>query len=234
MANATLKGQGSPNVTERPTGVPDALLLMAPGCPHCPVVLESLGRLLKEGALGRLEVVNVAAHPEAALAAGTRSVPWTRIGPFELDGLYGPGELASWARHATSGTGMGEYLTHLLEHRQLERAVATARRVPGALTALLGLAGSLETPMGLRIGISALVEELQGTAELRDALPALAGLASSPEAPIRADAAHFLGLCAVTAAQPALETLLADPDLEVRQIAAESLAMLARAGSPRD
>ena len=89
-------------MAEQSPAPPDALLLMAPGCAHCPVVLEGLGRLLKEGRLGRLEVVNVAVHPEAAVAAGTRSVPWTRIGPFELDGLYGPAELAEWAAYAAA------------------------------------------------------------------------------------------------------------------------------------
>ena len=40
--------------------IPDALLLLAPGCPHCPAVLEGLSGLLKEGVIGRLEAVNVA------------------------------------------------------------------------------------------------------------------------------------------------------------------------------
>ena len=207
---------------------------MAPGCAHCPVVLEALGRLLKEGGLGRLEVVNVAAHPEVARAAGTRSVPWTRIGPFELHGLYGLGELAGWARHAAAGTGMAEYLAHLLEHRQLDRAVAIARREPGALAALLRLAGSLETPMGVRIGISAVVEELRGTSALHDALPALIDLAASPEAQVRADAAHFLGLCGIEAARHHLERLLVDTGAEVREIAAESLALVEMPASRKD
>ncbi|MFZ0257771.1 MAG: HEAT repeat domain-containing protein, partial [Gammaproteobacteria bacterium] len=55
---------------------PDALLLIAPGCAHCPVVLQSLAEMLKAGSLGRLEVVNIVAHPEVAKAVGTRSVPW--------------------------------------------------------------------------------------------------------------------------------------------------------------
>lgn len=211
----------------------DALLLMAPGCAHCPVVLASLTRLLEEGRLGRLEVVNVVAHPEAALRAGTRSVPWTRIGPFELVGLYAPAELAAWAEHAAAGTGMAAYLAHLLEQRQLDRAVAVARRAPGALAALLGLAGSLETPMGIRIGVSAVVEELGGSDALRDALPALAQLAVSPEPQVRADAAHFLGLAATEAARPVLASLLADPDATVREIAAESLALSGSSERPQ-
>jgi hypothetical protein len=197
------------------------------------LVLASLSRLLEEGRLGRLEIVNVVAHPEAARAVGTRSVPWTRIGPFELEGLQGPAELAQWARHAAEGTGTAAYLAHLIEQRRLETAVATARREPGALEALLGLAGSLETPMGIRIGISALVEDLAGTAALRDALPALAALAASPEPAIRADGAHFLGLATTEAARPTLVSLLADPDAAVREIAAESLALPAPPEMPQ-
>jgi hypothetical protein len=216
-------------MNEPPATPADALLLMAPGCAHCPVVLASLTRLLEQGRLGRLEVVNVVVHPEAARAVGTRSVPWTRIGPFELEGLQGPAELAQWADHAAEGTGTAAYLAHLIEQRQLDKAVATARREPGALATLLGLAGTLETPMGIRIGVSAVVEELAGSAALRDALPALAALAASPEPQVRADAAHFLGLAATEAARPTLVSLLADPDAAVREIAAESLAL---PGSP--
>ncbi len=48
-----------------PNSPPDALLLIAPGCGHCPAVLEGLTLLLKSGKLGRLEVVNILAHPES-------------------------------------------------------------------------------------------------------------------------------------------------------------------------
>ena len=221
-------------MAEQSPASPDALLLMAPGCAHCPVVLEGLGRLLKDGRLGRLQVVNVAVHPEAAVAAGTRSVPWTRIGPFELDGLYGPAELAEWAAHAAAGTGWAAYAAHLLEQRRLDRAVALLRRAPEALADLIALAGSLETPMGIRIGISAVVEELGGTESLHQALPVLTRLATSAEPAVRADAAHFLGLCGVEAARQPLETLLGDADPQVREIAAESLAALGRSAMPQD
>jgi hypothetical protein len=211
---------------------PDALLLMAPGCAHCPVVLEALAGLVEAGSLGRLEVVNVAAHPEAAAAAGTRSVPWTRIGPFALEGLHVEAELREWAEHAAAGTGRAAYLADLLTNQQLDRALATAREWPDALPGLLALSGSLETPLAVRIGISALVEDQQGTAALRDALPALAALAGSPEPAVRADAAHFLGLTGSAEARELLEALLADAEPQVREIAAESLALLEAPPSP--
>lgn len=212
---------------------PDALLLIAPGCAHCPLVLESLARLVKAGSLGRLEVINVAAHPEAAARAGSRSVPWTRIGPFVLEGLHGDAELREWVEHAAAGTGRAAYVADLLRNQQLDRALATVRQWPDVLPDLLALSGSLETPLAVRIGISAAVEDQQGSAALRDALPALAGLATSPEPAVRADAAHFLGLTGSAAARQPLEALLADVEPQVREIAAESLALLEASPSPQ-
>jgi len=212
---------------------PDALLLIAPGCAHCPLVLESLARLVKAGSLGRLEVINVAAHPEAAARAGSRSVPWTRIGPFVLEGLHGEAELREWVEHAAAGTGRAAYVADLLRNQQLDRALATVRQWPDVLPDLLALSGSLETPLAVRIGISAAVEDQQGSAALRDALPALAGLATSPEPAVRADAAHFLGLTGSAAARQPLEALLADVEPQVREIAAESLALLEASPSPQ-
>ena len=46
--------------------VPDAELLIAPGCVHCPVVLSGLAELVKKGVIGHLEVFNIAARPDAA------------------------------------------------------------------------------------------------------------------------------------------------------------------------
>ena len=94
---------------------PDALLLIATGCAHCPTVLDGLCKLLKQGRLGRLEVINIAARPDYAQSIGVRSVPWTRIGPFELEGAQNPSALAEWAERAATGTGLGPYYSHLLE-----------------------------------------------------------------------------------------------------------------------
>lgn len=83
----------------------DALLLIAPGCAHCPVVLEGLSLLVKQGNIGRLEVVNIVSHPEIASELGVRSVPWFRIGNFELEGSHTPEELRIWAERASQTDG---------------------------------------------------------------------------------------------------------------------------------
>lgn len=205
---------------------PSALLYIASECPHCPVVLEGLTRLLKEGRLARLEVVNLSAEPAAGRRDGVRSVPWTRIGRFELLGALSPAELADWAAYAAAGTGRSAYFAHLLESRRLDEVVRRIQAEPGTLVDLLHLLTDADTPMGTRIGISAVMEELQGCAALRGALPELEQLTLSGAPQTRADACHFLGLAGDRRALPAVRRLLDDDQPDVREIAMETLALL--------
>lgn len=204
-----------------------ALLLIAPGCAHCPSQLVALSHLIEKGQLGRLDVVNVLEHPEIAAEHGSRSVPWVRIGPFELSGSHSAEELARWIDHANRGTGMAEYLTELLEAGGLRQAEETLLRQPQQLSALIDLLGSLETPMAVRIGVGAIMEGLEGTAGLRTLVPALGKLTSANEPQIRTDACHYLGLSHDPAAGPYIRPLLDDADPEVREAAEESLQLLA-------
>ena len=210
----------------------DATLLMAPGCAHCPVVLEGLTRLIKAGRLGRLTIVNVQEHPEAAREAGVRSVPWARIGPFELEGEQSPAELERWAEHAASGTGVTEYYSHLLESQRPQQVVRMVLRRPETLSDLILLLSSLETPLLVRIGVGAVLEELAERGALKPASAELAALTRAEEPQIRADAAHYLSLTGDPAAIASLRPLLQDPDPEVREITAESLAILEASADP--
>lgn len=205
---------------------PDALLLIAPGCAHCPSVLEGLTQLLKSGKLGRLEVVNILAHPEVSQQTGTRSVPWCRIGPFELDGAQTPAQLAEWTGHAAAGTGLADYYAHLLETQRPHKVAGAIARNPSSLSGLLSLLEDAQTPMTVRIGIGVVLEELHGDPILQHALPSLIRLAGSPAANVRADAAHYLGLTQAAEAVATLRRLLQDENSDVREIAAESIAQL--------
>jgi thiol-disulfide isomerase/thioredoxin len=205
---------------------PDALLLIAPGCPHCASVLASLSELVKRGTVGRLEVVNIASHPEAAREAGTRTVPWTRIGSYELAGNYTLGELTSWAEKAAAGDNANDYIKELLEQQQLEEAVAYLKKHPDQLTALLELMQEEEQSLTVRFGIGAILEALAGSEPLQQLVPSLAELAEKGKANIRADAAHYLGLSGSPEAEPVLKKLLKDSNPDVREIAADSLEAL--------
>jgi len=205
---------------------PDALLLVARNCPHCAGVLAVLSEMVKHGTVGRLEVVNIAAHPGRARELGVRGVPWIRVGPFELSGAHNRDELENWASRAGDPQALGDYLLELLGSGQLDTATAACRRSPALLPPLLALAGDLETPFAVRVGVGAVLEQLGEEGRLHDLVDGIAVLADNGQAQVRADAAHFLGLTGATAAREPLTRLLDDPDPEVREIATESLATL--------
>jgi hypothetical protein len=205
---------------------PDALLLIGSACPHCASTAEAALRLVKEGRIGRLEIVNLDAHPAVAAEHGVRTVPWLRIGPFELTGALGSGALADWADRAATGEGWGDYLLHLLSGGELDRAVALVRGAPQRLGTLIGLLAADDLDLGARIGASAVFEELAGSDALRAVVPQLEQLTLAARADMRADACHFLGLAGDPSAGPAVRRLLDDDHAEVREIAAETLAVL--------
>lgn len=202
----------------------DALVFIAPGCPHCPVVLSGLAELVKRGAIGRLEAVNVAVHPEQAAALGVRSAPWTRIGPFVLEGAQTPAALQTWAERAASGEGGSDYLRELLASGRLPEAEGflTATGHPGDALLLLG---DPEAPMQVRLGANALLEGLAGDA-LATLIPQLGELSRHEDHRVRADASHLLGLTGSPDSIPLLRERLEDGSAAVREIAAESMARL--------
>jgi hypothetical protein len=209
---------------------PDALLLISTGCTHCGAVLDGLAKLTKQGRLGRLEVINLAVRPDQAQSLGIRSVPWMRIGPFELEGAQSLADLTEWAERAASGTGLGRYYGHLLESQRLDKVVEMVRGDPSSLNELLPLMDEEDTPIAVRFGIGALFEELQGEPILKDVIPQLEILTRSDNAHTRGDACHYLALTGSAEAIGPVTRLLDDETSDVREIAAESLALLKSAG----
>ncbi|MBZ0105057.1 MAG: HEAT repeat domain-containing protein [Sulfuricella denitrificans] len=208
----------------QPPVAPDAQLLLAPACPHCPAVLEGLAGLVKEGVIGRLEVVNIALHPEQAAALEVRTVPWTRIGEFELEGVQTPGELRRWAEFSGTLRGMPEFFLHLLRNGRRDKVEAMARQQPQRLLALVTLLAEAESSMAVRLGIGAVLEEFQGDSIAEVMIPGLGELTRHADALTRADACHYLSLIGGEAIVPYLKDCLADESVEVREIAAETLA----------
>lgn len=203
--------------------IPDALLLLAPGCPHCSAVLQALGDLVKAGDIGRLEAVNIAVHPERAAELGVRSVPWVKLGPFELAGLRTASEYRDWAARAGSTDGMAAWIDEQLKEGGLTRVIELIRAQPAEIDALLVLAADPDTELTVRIGVSAAFEDLRGSPTLRARLPDLVALAGHDDPRVRSDACHFLTLTESADALAVLETLAGDAERAVRDVARDSL-----------
>jgi glutaredoxin len=210
---------------------PDATLFVASQCPHCPTVLRAMSELVKAGKIRQLQVFNVEHAGEEAARHGVRSVPWIRIGPFELTGLHSERELAQWVERTASPRGQADYLAELISHGQLTEAGAFLRRDPVHRQGLVELLGDPATELSIRIGVGALLEELASTDFMPSLLPDLVRLTRYQDARIRGDAAHYLALSGDASVVKELQGLEDDPDAEVREIVAEGLATLAdRAG----
>lgn len=202
---------------------PDALLLIAPGCPHCAAVLEALSSLVKEGEIGTLEVINLGARPQRAQALGVRSVPWMRIGDFELDGRHSPGELRAWAERVGRREGIVAYLHDQLGSNRLSRLETILARRSDWLPSLLDLLADPQIDLKIRLGADALLETVADPDALRTVQDQLEAMAADPEPRIRADAAHYLAMARTEAAASILRAMLSDPDESVREQAAEAL-----------
>lgn len=202
----------------------NALMLLAPGCPYCPAVLEGLSGLVKEGALGTLEVVNIAAHPERAQELGVRTVPWVRIGEFDLDGAQTPADLRRWAELAGTPQGMPAYFLYLLKNGRRAKVEEMARQNPQRLLALVELLADDSASMAVRLGIGAVLEELQGSGIASVMVPRLGELTRHADPLVRADACHYLSLVGGEEITPWLRACVDDPDIAVREMAAEILA----------
>lgn len=202
---------------------PDALLLLGTHCPHCPTVLQGLANLVKAGTLGTLKVVNIEQRIDIARELGVRSVPWIRIGTFELEGLRSEQELAEWAARAATASGTTEWLNELLSSGKLEQVLQRVRSDPAAMDALLQLFTDTDTQLNTRIGISAIMEDLQGSEALGAIVEQLGKLTQHEDARIRGDACHYLALSDSPKAIEYIRPLLQDTDAEVRDVARESI-----------
>lgn len=206
---------------------PDALLLISTHCPHCPAMLSALADLVKQGAIGRLEAINLEQHPDVGQTLGVRSVPWLRIGRIELVGVHAKTELADWAAKADSEAGMADYFHMLLKEGQLPKVQAMIEVDPALLGAVLPIVGNVDASLNVRLGAGVLLENFAGTATLRALLSRLGELSQHADARVRADACHYVGLTGDAAARPWLEARLDDEDADVREIATEALESLA-------
>lgn len=202
------------------------MFLTAPGCPHCRAVKDALGQLQAEGVLLYIDVVNIAEHPTVAEEYAVRSVPWLQMGMFELPGAWSVNELRHWAGMTTLAEGMREYFAGMLSMGQLATIERVIRRYPGQLPQLLALIVDSERDINVHIGISAVLEGMQGERLLADHLQHIVAMVGHETARVRADACHYLMLTGDRRAVEYIKAMCSDSDADVREIAAESLEAL--------
>jgi glutaredoxin len=200
------------------------LLFTAPGCPHCPGMKAALTVLQQEGAIATLEIVDATLEVERARQLDVKSVPWLRIGRFEFEGQMSLGDLRAWAERVAQPEGMKRYFFEMLQRGQRVKVERLIREDGQRSLALAELLADPEASMAVRIGIGAVLEELQGSGMTAAMAPKLGEILRDPEPRNRADAAHFLSLVGGAQAARLLRDCLDDPDAAVREIAYDALS----------
>lgn len=201
----------------------NALLFTTPGCPHCAGVKAALNTLLQEGLIASLEVLDASIETERAQTLGIKSVPWFTLGALQFDGAMSLGELRLWAERAARADGIKTYFYEMLKSGKRAKVEQLIREHPEHSAVLGDLLLDPEASMAVRIGIGAVLEELQGSGLLDALVPKLEQILKQQEPRNRADAAHYLSLIANPAALNILRNYLDDADEEVREIAQEAL-----------
>lgn len=204
----------------------DALMLLSTHCAHCPSVLHSLAELVKQGLLARLEVINLEQRPEVADELGVRSVPWVRIGPFELTGERSLAELREWAQTSADHQGLRDYIETMLAEGEVERVVAMIAKEPGMMARVIELLDFADEKLNVRLGIGVIMEEYEGQPLLQAYIPQLGKLTRHGDPRVRGDACHYLALSHGSSAKEFIQPLLQDESADVREVAEESLHTL--------
>ncbi|MGD8566896.1 MAG: HEAT repeat domain-containing protein [Gammaproteobacteria bacterium] len=216
------KDQSPSRDTSTTNGV-TALLLTTPGCTHCAALKKILDSLLKDGVLETLNVVDVTKQPELANRYNVKSVPWLKLGDFQFQGSMTEKELRQWISLVNSRKGDTRYLKYLLENGELNQVIDLIRDHSQSIGDLLPLILDAEQDMKVRLGVSAVFEELQGSDILGATVEQLGELVGHENPQVRADIAHFLALTGDETAIPYLQRLARDTNPQVREIADEAL-----------
>lgn len=205
---------------------PDAVLLVGTHCPHCESVLQHASKLVKNGDFSHLSVHNVDQEPDIIQRYQVRSVPWIRIGSYELTGAQTYDALlqrVQWVKEQRKIEGEFDYL---LSEAQADKVLSRLHETPEQMQAIMNLLGDSATVLSTRIGIGVVVEEFAGTALLQEYIPQLSELSQHKDARIRADACHYLGLTESPLAIEPLENCQNDADPEVQDVVVDSLEAL--------
>lgn len=186
-------------------------------------MLRLLSDMVKNGGIGRLDVINIAGLPDEAQEAQVRSVPTMLLGQFRLTGAHSLSEIQEWIDKSNSETGLIDYLNQSFDQGELEQITEQARQDNSLLPVMLDMLAEPETPITSRIGISAVLESFSGQAPLQNLIDAICKHAQSKNASVRVDMAHLLGLSHSRDALACLQTLSEDKFADVQETAKEAI-----------
>jgi len=200
---------------------PHAILLIATGCAHCPVVMDALMKLIKQGKLRSIEVFNIQFEQTIAKQEGVRQVPWVKINEFAFTGKLTEQELAYWAKTSQQDNAKTLYFSWLIENQAVDTVITWLNKQPEDFNFICDLVLDKETPMAVRIGLNIIFESFESSPFLEPTITLLSQNLNQQPANIRGDICYYLGLS--HQAETQLKAFLNDENADVREIVEEAL-----------
>ncbi|MBF0611636.1 MAG: HEAT repeat domain-containing protein [Magnetococcales bacterium] len=209
--------------SEKPVNI---LLVVGAGCPHCHLVSRHLHQLSKEGRITHLETIRLDEKPELVQQLAIRSVPWLRVGPFELEGSLSLHELRQWIERVNHPRGLAIYFDDLFSRGQRHKVESLVRKNPSWLQAFVQLLGDEEVGINTRLGVGVVLEEIADSGLAAAIVHELGEICHHPSPRLRGDACYYLPWTRSSQALPYLQACLNDPHPDVREAALEALETL--------
>ena len=207
-----------------------AELFIATGCLYCPVVMNGLGELLKNGELASLKITNIAVDSKRATELNIRSTPTFLLSNHKTSmlfaGNYNPTEIKKWVAIARSENGMREYIDSFLTDGKLAIVTQAIQLVPETFATIIALLEDEDTSMHIRIGLDALIENFSASDILKEYSPSLKKLASEDNMRLQIDALHYLALTADAENKAFLQDKTQHQNKQIQIAAIEALETL--------
>ena len=205
-------------------------LFVMPGCPICPQMERLFRQLQQEGELDELEIIDITRNPERASQLGIRSAPSYLVNGVLFSGLKQRSEIEQLL-----GQNESEKWRSLLGEELSEGGMQAAREAvlehEAAREALFDLLDDPETPLVVRIGLSAIIEELAERGLLEAYQPRLLKLAQHEDERIALDGLYYLSMLHTPEAIQTLSRIAGDDAHPLQQQAKELLQEQAESGS---
>lgn len=185
-------------------------------------MVRNFQQLLADDEISALDIVDVAENPERAETYDLQSVPSFLLDGQLFNGLRTVGELKA-ILHAEEHDRLRQQLEDELNSGQLEPVQQRIETDAESREVILRILADPDTPLQLRIGLSAIFEALAGSQLLRKMSPAFMRLSISAMPRIAIDACYYLYLVGTPECIGQLQKLSLSASSEVAEQAAELL-----------
>jgi hypothetical protein len=197
-------------------------LFVMQGCQVCPQMERTFHDLQEKGEITELKIFDVNEHPQLAQHYNIRSVPYYRINGVAFTGLKSQAEILKLL-DSQSEQSLQIWIADQLADGQLAEVETRVAQNPLARQALMTMLEDSDTPLMVRIGLTAIIESLAGIGLLAGLETRFVQLAEHPEDRIAIDAIYYLQLLSTPATLAKLAQIASSGKPELQQQAQELL-----------